>query len=100
MKPKLFIMGDEDNFTSISRFHKEFASIACICNTNNNNKNNNNNNNSIKKKPEDCTCVEKKVVKGVDHFWFGKEAILSTLILEWMNRVLEPPPSNNNNKQQ
>ena len=56
-KPKLFIIGDRDNFTGLKSFQKMFSQLA---------------------DPK-----EQLVCEGLDHFWFGKEQLLYEAIRGW-----------------
>jgi alpha/beta superfamily hydrolase len=56
-KPKLFIIGDRDNFTGARSFMRTVEGFA---------------------EPK-----EQLVVKGVDHFWFDKEHMLWDAIQTW-----------------
>jgi len=56
-KPKLFLLGDQDNFTGVSKFQDRMAEIT---------------------QP-----VAHKVVAGVDHFWFKEENKLAAIISAW-----------------
>lgn len=60
-KPKLFLMGTEDNFTGINTFRAR-----------------------VKALPSPLEVVE---VKGADHFFFGIETKVSGAVLSWLQRV-------------
>lgn len=61
-KPKLFVMGSQDNFTGLSTFLDR-----------------------VKRLPSP---IEVATVDGVDHFFFKKEAILCGLVEKWLRKVL------------
>ncbi len=58
-KPKFFIMGDLDNFTTVSILKIEYEKMP---------------------RPKDI-----KIFPGVDHFWSGSENILTETIIYWFN---------------
>jgi hypothetical protein len=62
-KPKFFIIGDRDDFTTLNVFQKEY-----------------------KEMPEPKNI---KIFPGVDHFWSGSENILTETIIDWFNKKFE-----------
>ena len=58
-KPKFFIIGDRDDFTTLEIFQKEYNNMP---------------------EPKDI-----KIFPGVDHFWSGSENILTDTIMNWFN---------------
>ncbi|UYP43883.1 hypothetical protein NEF87_000168 [Candidatus Lokiarchaeum ossiferum] len=58
-KPKLFIMGDQDDFTSIASFKREYEKYP------------------IPKNQE--------ILEGINHFWNGKEELVIKKIEWWIN---------------
>ena len=56
-KPKFFIIGDRDDFTTLKVFQKEYKEMP---------------------EPKDI-----KIFPGVDHFWSGSENILTETIIDW-----------------
>lgn len=56
-KPKFFIIGDRDDFTTLEVFQKEYKKMP---------------------EPKDI-----KIFPGVDHFWTGSENILTKTIINW-----------------
>lgn len=63
-KPKFFILGDRDQFASVSSFQKWFQSEE------------------MRGKDK-----ELEIVLGADHFWFGMEGKLCTLVRRWLLKV-------------
>ena len=59
-KPKFFIIGDRDDFTTLDVFQKEYKEMP---------------------EPKDI-----KIFPGVDHFWSGSENILIETILDWFTQ--------------
>jgi len=59
-KPKLFIIGDRDNFTGVAKFKKR-----------------------VEEFPEPKAT---KIVEDVDHFWFGHETDILEAIKEWLEK--------------
>jgi len=62
-KPKFFIIGDRDDFTTLDVFQKEYNKMP---------------------EPKDI-----KIFPGVDHFWSGSENILTETIIVWFNKNCE-----------
>eukprot|EP01120_Amphizonella_sp_Union-15-10_P001249 TRINITY_DN112_c0_g1_i1.p1 TRINITY_DN112_c0_g1~~TRINITY_DN112_c0_g1_i1.p1 ORF type:complete len:233 (+),score=26.76 TRINITY_DN112_c0_g1_i1:172-870(+) len=62
-KDKLFIMGDRDSFTGVETFRRR-----------------------VDEMPDS---KRYRIVKGGDHFWFGKENVLLDLVEEWVRELLE-----------
>ena len=60
-KPKFFIIGDRDDFTTMKVFQKEY-----------------------KKMPEPKNI---KIFPGIDHFWNGSERILTETIIDWFRKI-------------
>ena len=60
-KPKLFITGDSDNFTGMSKWEKELNEFPAP--------------------------LEKVIVEEVDHFWFGTEQKVFDKIFEWISKL-------------
>ncbi|MHA1647641.1 MAG: alpha/beta hydrolase, partial [Promethearchaeota archaeon] len=58
-KPKFFIIGDRDDFTTLEVFQKEYKEMP---------------------EPKDI-----KIFSGVDHFWSGNENKLTETIIDWFN---------------
>ena len=58
-KPKFFIIGDRDDFTTLRVFQKEYKEMP---------------------EPKDI-----KIFPGVDHFWNGSERILTETTIDWFN---------------
>jgi len=61
-KPKLFVIGDADNFSSVSRFTDRVAEL--------------------------CEPKTSLVLSGADHFWFRGEKQLAESVSNWAERVL------------
>lgn len=61
LKPKFFIMGSEDDFTSVDAFEQNYAAMP---------------------DPK-----QKKLVPDVDHFWSGMEEFLSDTIFDWLQKT-------------
>jgi alpha/beta superfamily hydrolase len=61
-KPKLFVMGSQDNFEGLGTFLDR-----------------------VKRLPSP---IEVATVAGVDHFFFKKEAVLCGLVEKWLRKVL------------
>ncbi|MHA1856254.1 MAG: dienelactone hydrolase family protein, partial [Promethearchaeota archaeon] len=59
-KPKFFIMGENDDFTSLPILKKEYEKIP---------------------EPKDI-----RIFKGIDHFWSESEEILANAIFEWFKK--------------
>jgi len=60
-KPKLLLMGTQDNFTGIAKFHSGVGSFG--------------------------SPMEVVVVQGADHFFFGKEAVVCRAVHDWLQKV-------------
>ena len=58
-KPKFFIIGDRDDFTTLDVFQKEYNKMP---------------------EPKDI-----KIFPSVDHFWSGSETILTETTIDWFN---------------
>lgn len=61
-KPKLFVMGTKDNFTTVSAFQE-----------------------AMEQMPEP---KETHLLPGIDHFWGGHERQLKEIVLDWLKRTI------------
>jgi len=66
-KPKLFVQGDQDNFTSKGSFDSALAAVA--------------------------PTAEVQWLERADHFFFGREAELVRLVDAWLQRTLAALPT-------
>lgn len=64
-KPRLLVMGTEDNFTSLPNFNRMAQAFPS---------------------PKDVA-----IVRGSDHFFFGKEKLLCRIVQEWLQKVSPYP---------
>jgi alpha/beta superfamily hydrolase len=106
-KDCLWVIGDNDNFTSEARFRTRVAELcldgvsdqsqALLKKKKSQNKKHKNKKEGKEKAEEEEEEEEGQmttpkqcmvVVPNIDHFWFGKEALLASIILQWLEQRL------------